>query len=91
MHSHELRRGGRRPSDGRTPVGTLICTETGRVYVRIDPRYFRPTEVDLLIGNPAKAKAKLGWTHDTKWEALCEEMVAADLIAVARERRGNGE
>ncbi len=70
---------------------TGICTETGRVYVRIDPRYFRPTEVDLLIGNPAKAKAKLGWTHDTKWEALCEEMVAADLIAVARERRGNGE
>ena len=68
-----------------------ICTETGRFYVEIDPRYFRPTEVDLLIGNPAKAKEKLGWVHDTKWQALCEEMVAADLIVVAREQRGNGE
>ena len=37
------------------------------------------------------AKTKLGWTHDTKWDALCAEMVAADLIAVAREQRGNGE
>ncbi|NBB52504.1 GDP-mannose 4,6-dehydratase [Rhizobium sp. CRIBSB] len=70
---------------------TGVCAETGRVYVRVDPRYFRPTEVDLLIGNPAKARAKLGWTHDTKWDALCAEMVAADLIAVAREQRGNGE
>lgn len=68
-----------------------ICTRTGRVYVQIDPRYFRPTEVDLLIGNPSKAKAKLGWTHETKWQDLCAEMVAADLIAVAREQRGNGE
>lgn len=68
-----------------------ICTATGRVYVEIDPRYFRPTEVDLLIGNPAKAKAKLGWTHETKWEALCAEMVAADLVSVSREQRGNGE
>ena len=68
-----------------------ICAKTGRIYVEIDPRYFRPTEVDLLIGNPAKAKAKLGWTHDTKWQALCAEMVAADLKTVAREQRGNGE
>lgn len=68
-----------------------ICTETGKTLVAIDPRYFRPTEVDLLIGNPAKAKEKLGWTHDIKWQALCAEMVAADLITVAREQRGNGE
>lgn len=68
-----------------------ICTKTGRAYVKIDPRYFRPTEVELLIGNPAKAKAKLGWTHQIKWQALCAEMVAADLVAVAREQRGNGE
>ena len=68
-----------------------ICVETGRTYVQIDPRYFRPTEVDLLIGNPAKAKAKLGWSHNTKWQALCAEMVAADLVVVAKEQRGNGE
>jgi GDPmannose 4,6-dehydratase len=75
--------------EGIDETGT--CVETGRVRVRIDPRYFRPTEVDLLIGNPAKAKEKLGWTHDTKWQALCAEMVAADLVVVAREQRGNGE
>ena len=68
-----------------------LCAATGRVYVEIDPRYFRPTEVDLLIGNPAKAKAKLGWTHETKWPQLCAEMVAADLITVAKEQRRNAE
>jgi GDPmannose 4,6-dehydratase len=68
-----------------------LCAETGRVYVEIDPRYFRPTEVDLLIGNPAKAKTKLGWTHETKWQQLCAEMVAADLITVAKEQRRNAE
>ena len=68
-----------------------ICAETGRVYVEIDPRYFRPTEVDLLIGDASKAKKKLGWIHQTKWQDLCVEMVAADLITVAKEQRGNGE
>jgi GDPmannose 4,6-dehydratase len=62
-----------------------VCASTGRTYVQVDPRYFRPTEVDLLIGDPSKAHAKLGWKHQTSWKALCEEMVAADLIAVARE------
>lgn len=66
-----------------------VCTRTGATLVAIDPRYFRPTEVDLLIGDPAKAKARLGWVHETRWDALCEEMVAADLIAVARENRHN--
>ncbi len=55
------------------------CTATGRVLVRVDPCYFRPTEVDLLIGNPAKAKAKLGWAHRTPLRDLVAEMVAADL------------
>jgi GDPmannose 4,6-dehydratase len=68
-----------------------ICTETGRIYVEVDPRYFRPTEVDLLIGDPTKAREKLGWTHETKWYQLCMEMVAADLIAVAKEQRRNAE
>jgi GDPmannose 4,6-dehydratase len=65
------------------------CAETGKVLVEVDPRYFRPTEVELLIGDPTKAKEKLGWVHDTKWEQLCAEMVAADMITVAREQRRN--
>jgi GDPmannose 4,6-dehydratase len=67
------------------------CRETGRVIVEVDPRYFRPTEVELLVGDPSKAKEKLGWVHETKWEQLCAEMVAADLITVARERRRNAD
>ncbi|CAN5189763.1 GDP-mannose 4,6-dehydratase [soil metagenome] len=67
------------------------CAETGKILVEVDPRYFRPTEVELLIGDPTKAKEKLGWVHETKWEQLCEEMVAADMILVAKEQRGNGE
>jgi GDPmannose 4,6-dehydratase len=68
-----------------------ICAETGKVLVEVDPRYFRPTEVELLIGDPTKAKEKLGWVHETKWEQLCAEMVAADMINVAREKRRNAE
>ncbi|MFV3073673.1 GDP-mannose 4,6-dehydratase [Niveispirillum fermenti] len=56
---------------------------TGDVLVRIDPRYFRPTEVDLLLGDPAKAKAKLGWTHTTSFPDLVKEMVEADVKLLA--------
>ncbi|CAN1507806.1 Gmd GDP-D-mannose dehydratase [Rhabdaerophilaceae bacterium] len=59
--------------------------KTGRLLVAIDPRYFRPTEVDLLIGNPAKAKAKLGWTHTTPFASLVREMVQSDLDVVLRD------
>ena len=52
---------------------------TGRCVVEVDPRYFRPTEVDLLIGNPTKAQEKLGWRHETPVRALCREMVNEDL------------
>lgn len=55
------------------------CAQTGRLLVQVDPRYFRPTEVDLLIGDPAKAKHKLGWTHETSVRDLAREMVQADL------------
>ena len=68
-----------------------ICARTGRVYVEVDPRYFRPTEVELLIGDPAKARRKLGWTHETGWRELCAEMVREDLTVVARERRRNAD
>ena len=67
------------------------CAETGKVLVEVDPRYFRPTEVELLIGDPTKAKTKLGWVQETKWQQLCAEMVAADMINVAREQRRNAE
>jgi len=56
-----------------------ICKKTGKLLVAVDPRYFRPTEVELLIGNPAKAKAKLGWEATTTLPELVKMMVAADL------------
>jgi len=51
----------------------------GRVLVEVDPRYFRPTEVDLLIGDPGKAHQRLGWRHETSVRELAREMVAADM------------
>jgi GDPmannose 4,6-dehydratase len=55
------------------------CAKTGRVIVEVDPRYFRPTEVELLLGDPTKAQKKLGWTHETSARDLAREMVRADL------------
>lgn len=52
---------------------------SGKVIVEVDPRYFRPTEVDLLIGDPTKAHTKLGWKHETSVRDLCREMVNEDL------------
>jgi GDPmannose 4,6-dehydratase len=52
---------------------------TGKVLVEVDPRYFRPTEVDFLIGDAGKAHAKLGWRHETGVRELAREMVEADL------------
>lgn len=62
-----------------------VCAATGRVLIEIDPRYFRPTEVDLLIGDPTKAKEKLGWVHTTGFKQLVSEMVASDMKVVADE------
>jgi len=70
---------------------TGVCSDTGRVLVEVDRRYFRPTEVDLLIGDPTKALTKLGWRYETSWSELCAEMVREDLIAVAKEQRRNAE
>jgi len=58
---------------------------TGKQLVRIDPRYFRPTEVDELLGDPTKARRQLGWQHTTTFSELVAEMVAADLDTVRRE------
>ncbi|MGN7733624.1 GDP-mannose 4,6-dehydratase [Ensifer sp. 22564] len=54
-------------------------TASGRCLVEVDPRYFRPTEVDLLIGDPTKAHKELGWKHETSVRELCREMVREDL------------
>jgi GDPmannose 4,6-dehydratase len=59
---------------------------TGTVRVRVDPVYFRPTEVDLLLGDPSKAHAKLGWHHTTTFPELVREMIEADIRGLARER-----
>jgi len=56
----------------------------GDVIVRIDPRYFRPDEVETLLGDPAKAKEKLGWVPEIKVQTMCEEMVAEDLKVAKR-------
>ncbi|MGY5449828.1 GDP-mannose 4,6-dehydratase [Agarivorans sp. MS3-6] len=53
--------------------------KVGDVIVKVDPRYFRPAEVETLLGNPAKAKAKLGWVPEITVEEMCAEMVAYDL------------
>ncbi len=55
------------------------CAASGRVLVAVNPRFYRPAEVDLLIGDPAKAKNALGWEAATSLETLCEMMVKADL------------
>jgi GDPmannose 4,6-dehydratase len=62
------------------------CGRTGTILVQVDPRYFRPTEVDLLIGDPTKAREKLGWRHTATLDDMIAEMVASDLRRVAQER-----
>ena len=58
---------------------TGVDAASGAVLVRIDPRYFRPTEVDMLLGDPAKAREKLGWCHTTGFRELVREMVDRDV------------
>jgi len=58
-------------------VGT--CKKTGKVLVRVNPKFYRPAEVELLIGDPAKATKELGWKPETTLEQLCQMMVQADL------------
>ncbi len=62
-----------------------IDSGTGAEVIAVDPRYFRPTEVEQLIGDPTKARERLGWRHEVGFEALVEEMVAADLETVKRD------
>ncbi|WP_370636888.1 GDP-mannose 4,6-dehydratase [Afifella sp. IM 167] len=68
---------------GREEEG--VDVESGQVLVSIDPRYFRPTEVDLLLGDPTKARDVLGWRHRTSFEELVAEMVDADMKTMRAE------
>ena len=60
------------------------AVKVGDIIVRVDPRYFRPTEVETLLGDPSKAKNKLGWAPEITVQELCKEMVAADLQEAKR-------
>lgn len=62
-----------------------IDARSGRVVVKVDPRYFRPAEVDTLLGDPSKARDELGWSARTRFEELVAEMVESDLTAAQRD------
>lgn len=73
---------------GTSEIGTVIAVtdqtrapavKPGDVIVRVDPRYFRPSEVETLLGDPSKAKEKLGWVPEISLDMMCKEMVEADL------------
>ena len=78
--------------EGEQEIGTVAKVEgtqakckVGDVIVRVDPRYFRPTEVETLLGDPSKAKHKLGWTPTTTFEELVREMIESDYTAAQRD------
>lgn len=66
-------------------VEEMGTDDKGKVIVKVDPRYFRPTEVDTLLGDPTKAKEKLGWTPKTTFQELVSEMVREDLKSAQRD------
>ena len=73
--------------EGLDEIG--VDSKTGDVLIEIDPRYFRPTEVDELLGDPTKAREKLGWKHTTTFPQLVAEMVKSDMEVVAEEKDRN--
>jgi GDPmannose 4,6-dehydratase len=64
---------------GKDDKEIAVDAATGKTVMQVDPRFYRPAEVDLLIGDPAKAGEKLGWKPQTSLEELCRMMVQADL------------
>ncbi|MDR0948177.1 MAG: GDP-mannose 4,6-dehydratase [Lachnospiraceae bacterium] len=72
-------------SAGATQVG--VDANTGKVLIKVNPEYFRPAEVEILIGNPQKAVSKLGWEREVSFDELVERMVRNDLEIVGREMR----
>jgi len=79
-------------SNGRGKGVEEIGTDKGsnQPLVSIDPRYYRPTEVEQLLGNPAKAKRKLGWSHRVGFQELVAEMMESDLQRVPKARQRYG-
>jgi GDPmannose 4,6-dehydratase len=75
---------------GRGVDEKAIDTTSGRTVIRIDPKYFRPAEVDLLLGDPAKAKKQMGWELKTSFEQLVNMMTDADFTLAEREKRAEG-
>ena len=75
---------------GKGPHEKGIDAGTGNIVIEVDANYFRPAEVDLLLGDPTRARQKLGWQPKTGFDALVEMMVDADLAAAERERRADG-
>ncbi len=78
--------------EGEKEIGTVAAVtgkqakvKVGDVIVRVDPRYYRPTEVETLLGDPSKAKEKLGWTPKITFEQLVKEMVEADYMAARKD------
>jgi GDPmannose 4,6-dehydratase len=70
--------------DGEGVARKARDRKTGKDIIKTNPEFFRPAEVDLLIGNPAKAKERLGWVPTTSFAALCEEMISADMARLKR-------
>jgi GDPmannose 4,6-dehydratase len=70
--------------EGKDEKEIGICIETGKTVVRVDEKYFRPTEVEILIGDPSKAKKLLGWEPKTKFEDLVKIMVRADYDSIMK-------
>jgi GDPmannose 4,6-dehydratase len=62
-----------------------VDAASGKIIVKVDPRYFRPTEVETLLGDPSKARTKLGWTPEIRFDALVQEMVSADRDLARRD------
>src|SRR5262249_55138238 len=62
-----------------------VDTRTGRVIVKVDPRYFRPAEVDSLLGDPTEARTRVGWVPEVSLDALVKEMVREDLQIARRD------
>jgi GDPmannose 4,6-dehydratase len=66
-------------------VDEKALDENGKTVVAVDPRYFRPAEVETLLGDPSKAKAKMGWSAKVSFEQLVAEMVTEDLKSAQRD------
>jgi len=66
-----------------------VDAKTGKTLIQIDPRYFRPAEVDLLLGDPGKARKQLGWEQKTSFDELVDMMTDADMKQAEREKRAN--